>query len=311
MADQISIGLRIPTHLAEPLSEPSRQLAEFARIAEALGFDSLWVTDRLFHRVGVLDPFVALSWAAAHTSRIRLGTSVFLLTLRDPVSPAKAAATLDYLSQGRLTFGVSIGGTPAEYRALGVQASERVARLRESLVVLRRLWSDDNTSFHGRFFEFEDASINPKPVQQPSIPIWLGGGSEAVLRRAAELADGWVAGAAGTPQEFAAAVSKLQEVAKNRGRERSSLDVGRLVYISVDPDRARGLELAGRMFDPYYGSGFAARSVVAGSVAECAEAVRPFAEVDAARMTVILGPPTFDPEQVQRLAEVAARLRRS
>src|SRR5439155_7664709 len=144
-------------------------LRSFVLEAEFLGFDSIWVGDHVFYRADVLQPLQLLSWVAALTSRVRLGTAVMLTAYLNPVLLAKAAASLDYLCGGRLTLGLSIGGTDAEYASIGVPMQERVGRLVESVKVMRRLWSEDDVSFPGKYQQGVGGTINTKPVQRPGV----------------------------------------------------------------------------------------------------------------------------------------------
>ena len=135
----------------------------------------------------ILDPLQPLAQAAVVSRRLTLATGVYLLPLHRPTPVAKQVATLDHLTEGRLIFGVGVGGEfPKEYEAGGVLIDERVARLTESIAVLRKLWSGETASHHGRFFSFEDVRMLPPPRQVDGPPIWCGGRSEPVLRRAGQ-----------------------------------------------------------------------------------------------------------------------------
>ena len=191
----------------------------FFRRADDLGLHSLWVIDRIFHTVNVLDPMTLLTCAATVTSRVRLGTSVLLFAWRNPVLMAKTTATLDYLSNGRLILGVSLGGRDNEFEPLGVSMSQRVSRLRENLTVMRQLWTEPQVTFHGRYYHMDNVSMEPKPVQKPGIPILMGGSVDAVLKRSAEEANGWIAGSRGTPETFHEAWQKVQAYARAAGKE--------------------------------------------------------------------------------------------
>ena len=146
------------------------EYSAFFRRAEELGYDSLWVIDRIFHPNSIIDPMTLLACAATVTERVRLGTSVLLFVLRHPVLVAKTTATLDYLSGGRLTLGISLGGRDNEFGPLGVDVRRRVSRFNEGLEVMRRLWSERDVTHHGRYFHMDNVNIDPKPVQQPSHP---------------------------------------------------------------------------------------------------------------------------------------------
>ena len=170
-----------------------------AKKAEAVGFDAIFVNDHII--VGddarsapwtnVYDPFVAMSFIAAQTSRIGVGVSVLIMPYRNPIATAKALATLDRMSGGRVTIGVGAGWNEAESAALGVPFGERGARTNEYLRLWQACWAPGKVSFAGKFFSFADMHVNPKPVQQPHPPIWVGGTSDAALRRAARFAAVW------------------------------------------------------------------------------------------------------------------------
>ncbi len=167
--------------------------------AEELGFDALFVNDHVIVDDSprsepwrnVYDPLMALSYVAARTSTIRLGTSVLIMPYRNPIVTAKMIATLDQMSGGRAIAGIGAGWSEAEYQALGVPFHERGARTNEYLRLWKACWEPGPASFHGRFISFENMHISPKPLQQPHPPIWIGGSGRPSLRRAARYADVW------------------------------------------------------------------------------------------------------------------------
>jgi len=175
-------------------------VATTARAAERAGFDSVSVTDHPFPqdewmRSGghhALDPFVALSFAAAATSRIRLLTFIYVLTYRNPFLSAKSVASLDVLSGGRLVFGVAAGYLEPEFEALGVAFEERDDLADEALRAMKLAWSEEGVHLEGRHFVARGHTALPRPVQKPHPPIWVGGNSKRAIRRAVELADGWM-----------------------------------------------------------------------------------------------------------------------
>jgi probable F420-dependent oxidoreductase len=170
-----------------------------AQKAEELGFDAIFVNDHIIVDgspraaawTNVYDPLVAMSFAAAHTSRIRVGVSVLIMPYRNPIATAKSLATLDRMSGGRLTVGVGAGWNEAEFGALGVPFHQRGARTNEYLRLWQACWAPGKVSFDGRFFSFADMHVSPKPLQLPHPPIWIGGFSDAALRRAARFAAVW------------------------------------------------------------------------------------------------------------------------
>jgi probable F420-dependent oxidoreductase len=169
-----------------------------ARHAEDLGFADAWVSDHVVHPAAqtypsphLYDPLVTLSWAAASTSAIGLGTSVMVVPMHNPLELANALASLDSLSGGRLIVGAGVGWSEDEYRALGYGFKDRGQRMDETLDLLRVAWRDDPASFHGTWIDFDDIRFLPKPAH--AIPIWVAGGSEAAYRRAVERGDGFQA----------------------------------------------------------------------------------------------------------------------
>src|ERR1700722_8001762 len=184
--------------------ESPEAIVAAAQKAEAVGFDAIFVNDHII--VGsdarsapwtnVYDPFVAMSFVAAHTTRIGVGVSVLIMPYRNPIATAKALATIDRMSGGRLIAGVGVGWNEAEFAALGVPFRERGARTNEYLRLWQACWAPGNVSFSGKFFSFTDMFVNPKPLQQPHPPVWVGGTSDAALRRAAKVRRGRAADAA-------------------------------------------------------------------------------------------------------------------
>jgi probable F420-dependent oxidoreductase len=170
-----------------------------ARKAEALGFDAVFVNDHIIVDgssrsapwTNTYDPLVALSFIAANTTRIGLGVSVLIMPYRNPIASAKSLATIDRMSGGRVIAGIGVGWNEAEFNALGVPFHERGARTTEYLRIWQACWAPGTVSFAGKFFAFSDMYVSPKPLQQPFPPIWIGGASDAALRRAATFAAVW------------------------------------------------------------------------------------------------------------------------
>ena len=301
MATTAKIGLMIPGSYAGAMPPPSA-FGEFFRSAEELGFDALWVIDRIFHNLNILDPLTLLTHAAAATSRVRLGTAVLLLAFRNPVLVAKTAATLDYLSGGRLTLGVSLGGRDYEFASQGIPITQRVSRLRENLTVMRKLWSEQHVTFHGRYYHLDQVNMEPKPVQKPGIPILMGGSVDAVLKRSAEEADGWIAGSRGTPETFHKSWQKVQAYARAAGKDPATLESGKLLYIDVGEDRAQCRDNLRAFTHAYYGPQYDVDAdCVFGPPDACAAKIQDF--IDAGAKSIILAPTGLDVGQLTRLAK--------
>lgn len=183
-------------------SEPD-SLARVAKAAEDAGFDSVWTGEHVVlpdpqvppspvpPEGRMLDPGIALTWAAAHTQRVKLGTGIIILPQRNPLVLAKELASLDVLSGGRVVFGVGVGYLEPEFRALGIPMEGRAARSVEYIEAMRAIWSMDEPEYHGRFVDFAGVQANPRPVQQPGPPVVMGGHSAPAYRRAVTHCEGW------------------------------------------------------------------------------------------------------------------------
>ena len=189
MNARLTLGVAIPQTFPDGRIEP-RRIQSFVQRAEALGFHSAWVVEHTFGAMPALAPIELLTYAAAMTERLRLGAAVLLTALRTPVQTAKSLATLDQLSGGRLIVGVGLGGNPKVYPAFGLTAERRAARFAEGLRVMKRLWTEPQVTLDGEFYQLENASVQPRPLQTPHPPLWFGGHHELALRRAVELGDG-------------------------------------------------------------------------------------------------------------------------
>ncbi len=233
---------------------------EAAEEAERLGFESVWMADHLVFPVEmggsphpgeelppvppttpVYDAFAWLSFIAARTSRIRLGTNVYLLGLRHPFTAARAIQTLDIVSRGRAEIGIGAGWLREEWRAAGLDPRSRGRRLDEALEVCKRLLSEEEIEHHGRFFDFAPVRFEPKPVQRPWPPFHVGGESEAALRRAACHGDGWY-GLAHTLESAAAQTARLRALRREAGREGERFEVSLGGKLRAPDDIARWQE---------------------------------------------------------------------
>ncbi len=215
----MKIGLGAPVSGAWATPET---LAGFAARAEELGYDSLWTFQRLLVGVddrlatvyqSVLDPLLALTFAAAHTSRIRLGVALVNMPFVSPVYLAKQAATLDVLSHGRLDLGLGVGWSRTEFTATGASHERRGARAEEYVRVLRTLWTDDPASFDGEFYTVPPGRMDPRPVQVGGPPILLGGVVRPALARAGRLAAGWMSRSAHDLDRIAADIAVVRAAA--------------------------------------------------------------------------------------------------
>jgi len=213
---------RIELAVSIPQTFPGRPvdpgfIRKYLERAEALGFHSAWVVEQIVGAIPSLEPVELLTYAAAVTSRIRLGPAVLLTALRDPVHTAKSLTTLDHLSGGRLMIGVGLGGQPAVYPAYGLKAERRAERFAEGLEVMKRLWTEPRVTFEGQFFKLANLPQEPKPVQKPHPPIWVGGHSRAALRRTVQFGAAWHP-INRSPEELRIGREELARLSLARGR---------------------------------------------------------------------------------------------
>jgi probable F420-dependent oxidoreductase len=286
----------------------TRKIREFLVRAETLGFESAWVAEQILGSIASLEPVGLLTYAAAVTDRIRLGSAVLLTALRSPVQLAKSLATLDQLSHGRLIVGVGLGGNPKVYPAYGFTADRRVARFTEGLAVMKALWTEPRVTLAGKFWQLEGASMEPKPVQRPHPPLWFGAHHPGALQRAALLAHGFLGAGSASTTTFAREVALLRERLAESGRDPAAVDVGKRVYIAVDRDRARAGRRLAEWFGAFYGRAELAREVsVFGSPAECVEGLQ--AIVTAGARLLMLNPVFDELEQIEAFTtELAPQL---
>ena len=229
-----------------PHEDPSL-LWEYVDACEELDIDSLWLSDRIVSEAMNVEPMIALSFIAARTQKLKFGTSVLALPLRNPTVLAKEVATLDFLSGGRSLPAVGLGTEEErEYEACGTRRSQRVGRTEEAIQIMRLLWSQDSVTFHGRYYTLNDVTVNPKPVQKELPPVWIGGRTEPALRRTARVGDGWLVSQA-TPAEVSDGVSKIKSWAVEYGNDIEDDHYGALFSFSI----ADSHEEARRQAEPY------------------------------------------------------------
>ena len=237
MSDAIvNFGVLLPTREAvmSPRSDPS-SLLQLGERAEALGFYSVWVGDSLTARPRI-DALTTLAAVGARTQRLRLGTAIFLAALRNPILLAYQLASLDWITGGRIDFGVGYGRPkdPAgehEFEILGLDAAARIKMSEEVIQVMRRLWREDHVSHAGRFTHFDDVSIQPKPVQAGGVPIWIASNNvEPGLKRVARLGDAWINNIK-SPAVFAECWQKILAYAGDLGRNPDAIRAG--IYFTL------------------------------------------------------------------------------
>jgi probable F420-dependent oxidoreductase len=240
-------------------------LATMARHAERLGYGTLWAGEHvvvfdtyqskypytesgdvpLARDADLLDPIVALTYAAAITSTIRLATGIALVAEHNPVVLAKQISSLDYLSGGRLALGVGIGWSQEEFKAVGVPFERRAQRTCEYLEAMRKLWGEERASYSGEFVRFDGARMNPKPIAKDKLPVYFGGESMPALRRIARYGTGWLASSL-SPAETRERLAKLHELLKANGRSPGEVRIMMMPGVAhFSPDHLAGYHEAG------------------------------------------------------------------
>ncbi|MGB6554532.1 MAG: LLM class flavin-dependent oxidoreductase [Candidatus Binataceae bacterium] len=221
-------------------------IARVAERAEEWGLDSFWLSDHLLAPSPELDVVATLSLIASRTSRMKLGPSVLLLNMRHPLMAAKSFASLDYLSGGRMVMAVGTGSNLADYAACGISPDARGKRLDEGIEVLRTVWKDRQASYHGRFFNFDNVTIEPRPAARANndfgtMDIWIGGRAESALRRTARLGDGFFASFQ-TPEEYESSMAKIRAYAVEYGRANARIESGLILLCRIASSREKALK---------------------------------------------------------------------
>jgi probable F420-dependent oxidoreductase len=276
----------------------------FVDLCERTEIDSVWFSERLSSPLPVLEPLTAMAAVAARTQRLKFGPSVLITPFRSPAMLARELAMLDYLSNGRMLPAVGIGvEQEREFRAAGVPFKERGRRTDEAIGIMRRCWAEDEVTVAGEFWQLDKITVLPRPVQQP-FPLWIGGNSEAAMRRAGRLGDGWIPSFI-PPDAFAAGVQKTAEFARSAGREVPADHFGTLVYFGFASDPATALETArpyiprGRVDEPTL-----ARCTAFGPPPVVAERLEEYVRGGGSKFILRpMVPPERMLEQLQQLAE--------
>jgi probable F420-dependent oxidoreductase len=308
---RLSIGIQNIHRRTEPATEPWRpaidEMQALVRLVDDCGYDSLWVGDHLAFAVAILDPLLQLAQAAVVSRRLKLGTNVYLLPLRHPVPAAKQVATLDHLSEGRLIFGVGVGGEfPKEFEACGVPLAERGARLTAAIPLLRQLWSGEPVTYEGRHFGgFREISMQPPARQPDGPPIWVGGRADAALARAGRLADGWISYVV-TPETYRAGLIKIAATAEAAGRPVERFGTGHLLFARLDASYEQALDAAAATLSHRYAMDFrraAERYAALGRPDQVAERIRAFYGAGVRHLVLdLVGPYEERPQQIVAFA---------
>ncbi|MFP3913666.1 MAG: LLM class flavin-dependent oxidoreductase [Actinomycetota bacterium] len=313
-------GVFLPSFIWEgDGAERARGIKDFSRQVEDLGFDSIFITDHLFaakqfYSVNFLEPISALSVAAGVTERVKLGTSVMVLPIREPVLLAKQLATLHFLSAGRAILGAGIGWYPPEYAATGVKKSERGARTDEILDIIMPALEGKTVTYDGQFYSIEDVEIEPRLPERPEV--WIGGGSQladpgspdlprfvdAVKRRILK-SEGWIPRPTCPPEDIAHDWAELQAYLTDNGRDPSTLTVAHenFVHLVRTQDRQKALatqhEAFLRVMSSARGPEYLEKVYLFGTPDDIVESLQ--ARIDAGVQRFMLHTMTPDPTQLE------------
>ena len=299
LKDRIPFGVSLPHRSPDVIYMAA--VHAVAQLADRVGFRDLWVTENSLDYVTCFDPVVVLTYAAAVTSRIRLGASVIVLAVHHPAMVAHQWATLDYVSNGRAILGVGLG-REHHYREFEVPVDGRVRRFREEVELIRSLWTQEKTTYHGRFYHLDGATMSPKPVQTP-LPIWMGVGHPNAVRRAASMADGWMGSGGSSIADFGRSVPILREALEKAGRDPAAFPVSKRIFIAVNerPEVARA-ELHRWFTEVYRNPAGTDFSGIYGTPEQVRERLEEVIAMGANHL--LLNPVSRHVEQVHALAEI-------
>ena len=300
LKDRVAFGISLPHRSPDVID--MRAVHTVAQRADALGFRDLWVTENTLDHVTCFDPVVVLTYAAAVTSRIRLGASVVVLAVHDPRMVAHQWATLDYVSNGRAILGVGLG-REHHYREFEIPVEGRVTRFREEVELIKALWTQEKTSYHGRFYRLDNATMSPKPVQKPHLPLWMGVGHPNAVRRAALLSDGWMGSGGSSIAEFGRSVPILKEALVKAARDAEAFPISKRIFMAVDDNPAVARAELNRWFtEVYHNPPGTDASGIHGTPEQVRERLEELIAMGANHL--MLNPVSRHVEQVEALAEV-------
>ena len=276
MANHLPCGIELPQVFFDGPVDMDH-IREFAARAETLGYDSLWLQERIVGDFPMLEPVTLLSYVAAITAKLKLGTSVILLPLRNPLQLAKAYSTLDVMSNGRAIMGVGLGGghLGSHEDLFGYTREGRVTRFTEAVQIMKLLWTEPKANFQGRYWNFKDVSMEPKPIQKPRLPVIFGGHHENALRRAVKYADGWMGAGSSSSGSFIRESARLRDMLADAKRNPATFHFAKRVYLAVDSDKARAERRIREWFGKRYKNADLGPKVsIWGGAAECTEKIQ-------------------------------------
>jgi probable F420-dependent oxidoreductase len=303
MAIHLPCGIELPQVFFDGPTD-MEHVRRFATRAETLGFDSLWLQERIIGDFTMLEPVTLLSYVAAITTKIKLGTSVILLPLRNPLQLAKAYSTLDVMSGGRAIMGVGLGGghLGSHEDVFGYTRAGRVTRFSEAVQIIKLLWTEPRASFHGRYWNFDNVAMEPKPVRKPHLPIIFGGHHENALRRAVKYADGWMGAGSSSSASFIRESARIHDLLAEAKRDPATFHFAKRVYLAVDNDEARAERRIREWFGGRYKNAELGPKVsIWGSITKCTEQIQ--AIVEAGAQQIVFNPMFDEAEHLEICAK--------
>ena len=275
--------------------------------AEDLGFEGGWTLEQTIGAAPLIAPMELLAYAAACTTRLRLGVAVMVTSLHDPLQLASVATAVDRLSHGRLDFGVAPGGGRRQFAAFGVDPDTFIGSFTEGLELMKAAWSDEaEVTFHGRFRDVDGLPISPKPVQRPHPPIWFGANAPKAIARAVRYGDAFLGAGSSTTASFVEAVKVVRSELDAQGKDPAHFPIAKRVYLMVDDDAARARDRVVAGLHRIYGDVMPGIEdvPVSGTPDDVAAGLREV--IDAGAQMILLNPVgqtiPEDREQMERLA---------
>jgi probable F420-dependent oxidoreductase len=300
LKDRIAFGMSLPHRSPDTIDMSA--VRQVAQRADALDFSDLWVTENTLDHVFCFDPIVILTYAAAITTRIRVGVSVVVLPVRNPIHLAHEIATLDYASNGRAVLGVGLG-RDNHYTEFQVPRERRIRRFLEEVELIKALWTQSKVDYRGSLYQLEGGRMAPKPVQKPHPPIWLGGGHPDAIKRAAVVADGWMGSGGSSVAEFSRSVPALRAALEKASRDPAKFPISKRVFMSVHERADVAYTELDRWFTTvYHNPKGAEASGVHGTPEQVRERLEQLVEMGANHL--LLNPVCRHAEQLEALAKI-------
>ena len=301
MSEKVRWGIAVPQGFLDGPVDMSL-VRRWTQRAEELGFESLWTLETILGDVPTLEPITLLSYMSALTEKVRLGTSVMVVPHRNPVQLAKALSSLDTMNGGRLIVGIGLGNDLEQYAPFGISSEKRVRRFVEIMDVMKALWTEKEARYSGHFWQLEGTQMEPKPVQKPYPPVWLGAGHPQALRRAVRHADGWMGAGASSTAQFIENIGYVRTYLEEAGRDPATFAISKRVYVAIDSDEGRAENRLRQWFDrTYKDADMALRVSVWGSASHCTEKLAEIAEAGA--QMIMLNPIYDHMEHLETLAQ--------